>query len=231
MEAAAAKPDIQDRPQAQDRYFNRELSWLPFNQRVLAEACNPHYPLLERLRFLSISGNNLDEFLMIRVAGLVAQVRSGVANLSIDGKTPSQQLGAITAEVRELEDGQQQVLSDLMPLLSEQRIHIAAYKRLDADPDAWLRAYFLNHVVPVITPQAIDPAHPFPFVANRGIGALFSLTRIEDSSRLVEMVLIPSALPRFVRIPAEEPIYIAIERVVTRYAKPLFRGFQVERST
>jgi polyphosphate kinase len=212
---------------AEDRYFNRELSWLSFNERVLAEACNPHYPLLERLRFLSISGSNLDEFMMIRVAGLAAQVRSEVVNFSIDGKTPQQQIAAVTAKVRELEESQQATLRDLTKLLADAGIHVGDFGRVDADGEEWLRRYFLDEVLPVITPQAIDPAHPFPFVSNQGIGALFSLSRIEDDSALVEMVLIPSALPRFVRIPADQPVYIAIERLVTRFAALLFPGFRV----
>ncbi len=211
-----------------ERYFNRELSWLAFNERVLAEACNQAYPLLERLNFLSISGSNLDEFMMIRVAGLAGQVRSGVGKTSLDGRTPSQQLAAITGKVRELERRQQQNLSDLLPLLAMEGIHIAGEQRIDAEADRWLQRYFLDHVVPVITPQAIDPAHPFPFVSNRGVGALFNLTRNDDGSRLVEMVLIPSAIPRFVRVPGEEATYVTVERLVCRFAHLLFPGFRVE---
>ncbi|MEO0061671.1 MAG: Polyphosphate kinase [Pseudomonadota bacterium] len=212
----------------EDRYFNRELSWLAFNERVLSEARDTAYPLLERLRFLSISGSNLDEFLMIRVAGLAGQVRSGVATLSIDGKTPSQQLAAINARVGELQRAQQETLSDLMPSLAAQGIHIAGEQKLDAAADEWLRAYFLDHVMPVITPQAIDPAHPFPFVANQGIGALFNLVRHDDESRLVEMVLIPGGIPRFVRVPGPEAIYVAVERLVCRFAYLIFPGFRIE---
>ena len=217
-------------PQAlsdEQRYFNRELSWLAFNERVLAEARNPAYPLLERLNFLSISGSNLDEFMMIRVAGLAGQVRSGVGALSIDGKTPAQQLVAVRSKVRELEQAQQETLRELRPLLEERGIHIKGEDRIDAEAEQWLRRYFLNQILPVITPQAIDPAHPFPFVSNLGIGALFNLERVEDGSRLVEMVLIPSALPRFIRIPGEEAIYVAAERLVCRYADLLFPGFRV----
>jgi polyphosphate kinase len=233
MSSAAPETVDIDRLPPAERYFNRELSWLSFNERVLAEARNTAYPLLERLRFLSISGSNLDEFMMIRVSGLAGQVRSGVGRVSIDGKTPSQQLTELNRKVRELELAQQSALSELRPLLSAQGLHLGEYERIDAAADAWLRQYFLDHLMPVITPQAIDPAHPFPFVSNRGIGALFNLTRVADGSQLVEMVLIPSAIPRFVRIPAQEgsggePIWIAIERVVTRYASLLFPGFRIE---
>ncbi|WP_338242879.1 RNA degradosome polyphosphate kinase [Aurantiacibacter hainanensis] len=223
-----ADPDLLS---PEERYFNRELSWLSFNQRVLAEANRSSYPLLERMRFLSISGSNLDEFMMIRVAGLAGQVRSGVAEMSLDGRTPKQQLIAIQETFRELERGQQETLARLRPLLAEQGIHITGEDRINEDAENWLRHYFLDHIMPVITPQAIDPAHPFPFVANLGLGALFNLTRKDDGSRLVEMVLIPSALPRFVRIPqgvaGEEAIYVAVERLVCRYADLMFPGFTV----
>src|SRR5687767_11184100 len=126
MSSVAPSPVAADRMSPEERYFNRELSWLSFNERVLAEAANPAYPLLERLRFLSISGSNLDEFMMIRVAGLAGQVRSGVTNVSLDGKTPSQELAAIGRRVRELEATQQAALSDLTMLLAAQGIHLAA---------------------------------------------------------------------------------------------------------
>ncbi|RPF72693.1 RNA degradosome polyphosphate kinase [Aurantiacibacter spongiae] len=211
----------------QQRYFNRELSWLAFNDRVLEEATRLDYPPLERLRFLSISGSNLDEFMMIRVAGLAGQVRTGVAETSIDGRTPRQQLAAINQRLRELEAKQQRALLDLCPLLEEAGIHIRGEDRIDDGAEEWLRQYFIDSIMPVITPQAIDPGHPFPFVANMGIGALFNLTRESDGSALVEMVLIPSALPRFIRIPGEDATYVAIERLVCRYAELLFPGFRV----
>ncbi|MXO66812.1 RNA degradosome polyphosphate kinase [Altericroceibacterium endophyticum] len=212
----------------QDRYFNRELSWLSFNERVLAEACNTNYPLLERLRFLSISGSNLDEFMMIRVAGLAGQVRRGIEKTAIDGRTPSQQLSAIRAKVRELEHLQQSTLRDLKVLLADEGVHIANDERINGETSRWLKQYFLDHIVPVVTPQAIDPAHPFPFVSNLGMGALFTLTRLEDQSQLVEMILIPAAVPRFIRIPGEEATYVAIESLLCRFAHLLFPGFRIE---
>jgi polyphosphate kinase len=227
MTAALSEPVSGERCSPEERYFNRELSWLAFNERVLAEAANPAYPLLERLQFLSISGSNLDEFMMIRVAGLAGQVRSGVGQVSIDGKTPSQQLAAINAKVRQLEDAQQRTLAELRRLLAAEGIHFADYERIDEQAERWLRSYFLDHILPVITPQAIDPAHPFPFVSNKGIGALFNLTRVSDGSRVLEMVLIPSAIPRFVRVPGEEATFIAVEQLVCRFAELLFPGFRV----
>lgn len=212
---------------ASGRYFNRELSWLSFNLRVLAEACNPDYPLLERLRFLSISGSNLDEFMMVRVAGLAGQVRRQIEEVSIDGLTPSQQLSAVRDAVAELETAQQDVWRELRELLEAEHIILADGKRLNPAEARWLRDYFIEQVVPVITPQAIDPAHPFPFVANQGMGILFPLVRVSDGSAVMEMVLIPQALPRFIRLPGDEAVYISIEDLLCRNAALLFPGFRV----
>jgi len=212
---------------ASERYFNRELSWLSFNLRVLAEACNPDYPLLERLRFLSISGSNLDEFMMVRVAGLAAQVRRQIDEVSIDGMTPAQQLAAVRDAVTELETAQQDVWRELRDLLATEGIVLADGAPLNPPQARWLRDYFLEHVVPIITPQAIDPAHPFPFVANQGMGILFPLLRSNDGSAVMEMVLIPQALPRFIRLPGDQAVYISIEDLLCRNAALLFPGFRV----
>ncbi len=210
-----------------NRYFNRELSWLSFNQRVLSEASNKSYPLLERLRYLSISGNNLDEFMMVRVAGLAGQVRRQIEEVSIDGMTASQQLVAIRDAVIELEASQQEIWRDLREELAQEGIALADGKRLDPAQARWLRDYFIQHIVPIITPQAIDPAHPFPFIANQGMGILFPLVRASDGAHVMEMVLIPQALPRFIRIPGETATYISIEDLLCRKAALLFPGFRV----
>ncbi|MCZ8172653.1 MAG: RNA degradosome polyphosphate kinase, partial [Brevundimonas sp.] len=210
-----------------DRFFNRELSWLSFNQRVLAEACNPSYPLLERLRFLSISGSNLDEFMMVRVAGLAGQVRRQIDEVSIDGLTAAQQLAQVRNAVRELEAAQQEVWQELRPALARQGLSLADGARLDTGQARWLRDYFIEHILPVITPQAIDPAHPFPFIANQGMGILFPLVRGTDGAAVMEMVLIPQALPRFIRLPGDEAVYISIEDLLCRNAALLFPGFRV----
>ncbi|MBY8336158.1 RNA degradosome polyphosphate kinase [Alteriqipengyuania sp. NZ-12B] len=213
------------------RFFNRELSWLAFNDRVLSEARNPDYPLLERLRFLSISGSNLDEFMMIRVAGLVGQVQRGIDKPSVDGLTPAQQLSEIRARLAALNERQQKTLRDLREMLAEAGIHMADDRRIDREAHEWLRRHFLDEIMPVITPQALDPAHPFPFIANEGLGVLFTVRREEikanQEEELVEMVLIPSALPRFLRVPGEEAIYIGIENLITRFAEHLFPGFEM----
>lgn len=211
----------------ESRFFNRELSWLAFNQRVLAEAGNEHYPLLERLRFLSISGSNLDEFVMVRVAGLAGQVRRQIEETSIDGRTPSQQLSAIHASVLQVVEDQQAAWQVVKGLLADEGVRIIGEERLDAEREEWLKDYFLEHLMPVITPQAIDPAHPFPFVANQGMGILFSLTRMADDAPVMEMVLIPGALQRFVRMPGEEAVYISVEDLLCRHAELVFPGFRL----
>ena len=212
---------------AADRYVSRELSWLAFNERVLAEAAHESYPLLERLRFLSISGSNLDEFVMIRVAGLVGQVQRGIGRRAIDGATPTQQLAAIRERVRALSDAQQAMWLDLRARLAEVGIHVADEERVDAQVYGWLRTHFIEEIAPVVTPQAIDPAHPFPFVANGGTGLLFALRRASDEEAMVVMVLIPPALPRFIRVPGPEAVYISVESLIRRFADHLFPGFAI----
>ena len=210
-------------------YFNRELSWLEFNDRVLEEARNSAYPLLERLRFLSISGSNLDEFLMIRVAGLVGQVQRGIDRVSSDGRSPSQQLAEIRARLEELNTKQQETWRGLRAPLAETGIHIADEERVDAEAYEWLKRFFLDEIAPIITPQALDPAHPFPFIQNEGLGLLFTLHK--GDQELVEMILIPTALPRFVRVPEaagrDDALYISIESLITRFAQYLFPGFDI----
>ena len=219
------------------RFFNREMSWLAFNARVLEEARNPAYPLLERLRFLSISGNNLDEFLMVRVAGLAAQVRRKIEEISIDGHTPVQQLANIREEVVRLEAMQQDIWIELRSELAAQHIHIldgagvegdVCTPKLDAVQVRWLKDYFLERILPVITPQAIDPAHPFPFVSNGGMGLMVSLTREADGAQVMEMVLIPGPLPRFIRVPGKDAVYISIETMIWRHIDLLFPKFDAQ---
>ena len=214
-------------PAPRDRYTNRELSWLSFNRRVLAESENERYPLLERLRFLSISASNLDEFTMVRIAGLEGQVQRGIETQAIDGASPRQQLEAIRGQLLTLEDRQQKSLETLRTLLFEEGIMLAPIDRLAQDQLDWLGEYFESDILPLITPQAIDPSHPFPFVANKGIGVIFRLKRGRRKADLIEMVLIPSGAPRFVRVPGEKAIYVAIEQLVTRFAGQLFPGFKV----
>jgi polyphosphate kinase len=216
---------------AEARYFNRELSWLNFNQRVLEEACNPAHPLLERLRFLSISGNNLDEFFMVRVAGLKGQQLQGVELRSVDGLTPAQQLDAIGARADALMAEQQKVWHDLREALRDAQISVIGDgEAVDARAEAWLRAHFLEQIFPIITPQALDPAHPFPFIPNKGLSLFFDLLRNSDKEVVQELVILPASLPRFIRVPGKAARYIAIESLVRRFTDLLFPGFTVRES-
>ncbi|SFR98533.1 RNA degradosome polyphosphate kinase [Sphingomonas jatrophae] len=218
-----------------NRYFNRELSWLAFNQRVLDEACNPAHPLLERLRFLSISGNNLDEFFMVRVAGLRGQLLQDVDNRSPDGLTVGQQLVAIDARADALMASQQAVWVTLRRELAAAGIVVLEEAELDADAVAWLEPQFRNQIFPVLTPQALDPAHPFPFIPNKGFSILFDLKRLSDGEPIRELLMIPATLPAFLRLPddaGDHPAarYVAIETVVRRFTGILFPGYSVERT-
>jgi polyphosphate kinase len=208
-------------------YFNRELSWLAFNRRVLEEACNAVHPLLERLRFLSISGNNLDEFFMVRVAGLKGQQLLGVEEFSADGMTPAQQLGAIAAEADRLSESQQLVWSDIRSALAGAGLEVIGQAEVDVEGGAWLDQHFREQIFPVLTPQAIDPAHPFPFIPNKGFSLIFDLKRISDGEPIRELLMIPATLPRFIRLPGEAARYIAVEALIRRHIGTLFPGYEM----
>ena len=209
------------------RFFNRELSWLAFNRRVLEEACNTAHPLLERLRFLSISGNNLDEFFMVRVAGLKAQQLLGVEEPSVDGLTPSQQLAAIAAEADALTTSQQGVWAHLRELLRDAGLAVVGSGELGEAEGEWLDRHFDDHIFPVLTPQAIDPAHPFPFIPNKGFSLIFDLKRKSDGEPIRELLMVPSTLPRFIRLPGEASRFVAIETVIRRQIATLFPGYEL----
>ena len=215
-------------PPGQERFFNRELSWLAFNRRVMEEARNPAHPLLERLRFLSISGSNLDEFFMVRVAGLKGQQLQGIDLISPDGRSPSQQLTAIEAEVHRLVDEQQLEWQALRKQLAQAAdIHVLM-RTAEAEPyRAALRQYFIDEIFPILTPQAIDPAHPFPFVANRGLGLIFDLVRNADKVVVRELVMIPTSLARFVTVPGHPGHMVPIEIMIELFGDILFPGFTV----
>ncbi|MDH7638433.1 RNA degradosome polyphosphate kinase [Sphingomonas oryzagri] len=210
-----------------ERYFNRELSWLAFNERVLDEACNPAHPLLERLRFLSISGGNLDEFFMVRVAGLRGQQLNAVEQLSADGLTPVQQLEALGASAENLMHRQQIVWRELRHELATQDFRVLSNKDVDADSSRWLEEYFRDQVLQVLTPQALDPAHPFPFIPNKGFSLIFDLKRISDGEPIRELLMIPTTLPRFVRLPGDAARYVSIENIIRRFTAILFPGYEL----
>jgi polyphosphate kinase len=210
------------------RFINRELSWLGFNERVLEEACNDNHPLLERLRFLSISGNNLDEFFMVRVAGLVGQVLQGVEERSVDGMTPARQLAAIYERADALMGRQQQVWRALRLELASNGLSVLGFDPLDKAGEQWLEDHFRTQIFPVLTPQALDPAHPFPFIPNKGLSIIFDLVRLSDNEPVKELVMVPGTLPRFVRMPGAEARYIALETLIIRCVALLFPGYRIE---
>jgi len=213
------------------RFFNRELSWLHFNRRVLEEAQNERHPLLERLRFLSISASNLDEFYMVRVAGLRGQVVAGIETPSEDGLTPAEQLDRITHFVAELTDEQQESWVRLEGLLAEAGINVLQADQLTDTERTWLEDHFLSHIFPVLTPIAVDPAHPFPFIPNFGFTLGLELVR-EGSLRTMHALMpIPSQLNRFIQLPSGGSgaaiRFIRLETVVGIFVARLFPGYRV----
>jgi len=225
--AAASPPVALIDPNSPKRFINRELSWLAFNTRVLEEATNPRHPLLERVRFLSISANNLDEFYMVRVAGLRDMVRSGIQTISDDGLTPQQQLLAIRDTVTELVERQQTVWAQLRTELRREGIAVVEPEELTVEERAWLDQYFIEQVFPVLTPLAIDPAHPFPFLANLSTSCLLELRRVSDGRNMMGLLPLPSQLERFVRIPSTNLRFISVKRLVELYFDRLFPGYKV----
>ncbi|WP_426164625.1 RNA degradosome polyphosphate kinase [Sandarakinorhabdus sp. DWP1-3-1] len=226
MASVPKSPPVAAIPDA-ERYFNREISWLAFNDRVLEEATNPAHPLLERLRFLSISGNNLDEFYMVRVAGLRGQVRAGIETLSAEGMTPAQQLAAIAAHADRLMEAQQKVWGDLVRELGRADFHVITAERLTGPERDWLQRHFLDQVFPVLTPQAIDPAHPFPFIPNKGFSLILELRRQSDDELLRALLMLPAMLPRFIRLPGTVIRFISLENTIRAFFDQLFPGYDL----
>ncbi|MFD2235560.1 RNA degradosome polyphosphate kinase [Phaeospirillum tilakii] len=216
--------------ESKDRFINRELSWLAFNARVIEEAFNPHHPLLERLRFLSISAANLDEFFMVRVAGLKGQVEAGVISPSQDGLTPARQLEEINRAVADLLEAQKRGWHELKAELRAAGLAVIGPDELSDEDRAWLKRRFLDHVFPVLTPLAIDPAHPFPFLPNGGFALVLHLTRLEDGEVLRALLPLPAQIGRFTRLPGSPARFLPIEDFALLFLDQLFPGFQVGSS-
>ena len=238
-DVTGTEPPANDNPvditilmESPERFVNREFSWLQFNRRVLEETLNTAHPLLERVRFLSISAANLDEFFMVRVAGLEGQVRQGISIKSPDGKTSAEQLDEILKEIDNLQMEQQASLAVLQQYLAREDILIVRPSALNGDDRGWLAQEFEQSIFPVLTPLSIDPAHPFPFIPNLGFSIGLQLDSIHDREPMTALLRLPTALDRFIRLPDVDKVirYITLEDAVSMFIDKLFPGFVVKGS-
>ncbi len=231
-EAEGSVPDVEALRTSPARFVNREVSWLQFNMRVLEEAGNQSHPLLERLRFVSISANNLDEFYMVRVAGLKGQIRAGLTKQSADGLSPAEQLEEIATLAQHLQLEQQDHWKDLREELFAQNVVIHEADDLTPDQVAYLQKLFREEIFPVLTPIAVDPAHPFPFIPNLGLALAFELKRPNSDQHLTALVRIPGNLDRFINLPGGlvsegRSEVVTIDTLVKLFFHKMFPGHEV----
>lgn len=212
-----------------DRFINRELSWLAFNTRVQEEADNPDHPLMERLKFLSISGSNLDEFFMVRVAGLHGQKLAGVEKRSQEDMTPAQQLEKILSRTSELMTRQQNSWLTILEEMKAHNIEVVGAHDIPEENEEWLESYFLSEVLPVLTPLAIDPAHPFPFIPNLGFALVLQMSRLTDGKKMNALLPLPQQLKRFIKLPtnADKTVFLPLENLVSLYLERIFPGYEI----
>ncbi|MEZ2220897.1 RNA degradosome polyphosphate kinase [Rhizobium sp. RCC_161_2] len=232
QQATEAAPPINELLSSPERFINREFSWLQFNRRVLEETLNTAHPLLERIRFLSISAANLDEFFMVRVAGLEGQVRQKILVRTPDGKTPAEQLDDILREIDNLQMEQQASLAVLQQYLAKEDILIVRPPALSEADRVWLANEFEQAIFPVLTPLSIDPAHPFPFIPNLGFSIALQLNSMNGREPMTALLRLPPALDRFVRLPDASNVirYITLEDVVNIFIQRLYPGYEVQGS-
>ena len=211
------------------RFINRELSWLAFNTRVQEEADNKDHPLMERLKFLSISGSNLDEFFMVRVAGLHGQKLAGVDKRSQEDMTPAQQLDKIHARTNELMTRQQNSWLTILEEMKAHNIEVVGSHDIPQENEEWLESYFLSDVLPVLTPLAIDPAHPFPFIPNLGFALVLQMSRLTDGKKMNALLPLPQQLKRFIKLPtnADKTVFLPLENLVSLYLERIFPGYEI----
>src|SRR5579875_164940 len=227
-DGALGDPAIDPLLQSPDLYLNRELTWLNFNRRVLAEAEDPRNPLLERLRFLAITASNLDEFFMKRIGGLKQQLAAGVHELTVDGRTPQRQIAECYAVVREMQQRQCEILAELREALAAHGIAVVGFDELNASERASVRDYYYANIFPLVTPLAIDPAHPFPFVSNLSLNLLVTIRDPREAEPSIARVKVPvgSGIPRFIRIGAGHR-FVRLEEVISRNLDLLFPGVEI----
>lgn len=231
-QAESAMPDVDALRESPARFVNREVSWLQFNLRVLEEANNSSHPLLERVRFVSISASNLDEFFMVRVAGLKSMIRAGMSRLSVDGLSPSDQLEDITTLARHLNLEQQDQWQTLREELFHQNVVLHEAADLSDEQVSYLQQLFRDEIFPVLTPIAVDPAHPFPFIPNRGLTLTFLLQRPGSYDRMTALIRVPSNMDRFITLPSELSAdrrieLVTIDSVIGLFFHLLFPGYDV----